>query len=106
MRLTLIPWTVLASLVMVSAAHAEIRLKPIACPMGGDAGFRIIGAHGEDDGVDAEYQWLAAERPGWTRANQSTIQNGGRIFDVLDIEKGAQKQSICFDITDFFGKMQ
>jgi hypothetical protein len=95
-----------ALLSMVSTAQAEIRLKPITCPMGGDAGFRVIGAHGEDDGVDAEYQWLAAERPDWSRANQSTIQDGGRIFDVLDIEKGAQKQSICFDITDFFGKMQ
>ena len=93
-----------AILAMTGVAEAKVRLKPAKCPVEANASFRITGAKGELDGVRSEYQWLAAERPGWKRNEQALIQNGNKLYDLLYISKGRKKQVICFDITAFFGK--
>jgi hypothetical protein len=90
--------------IATGAAEAKVRLKPAKCPVAADASFRITGAKGEIDGVGSEYQWLAAQRPGWKRNKQALIQSGNKLYDLLYISKGRKKQVICFDITAFFGK--
>lgn len=97
----------LAAVILViatGAAEARVRLKPAKCPVEASASFRITGAKGELDGVRSEYQWLAAERPGWKANRQALIRNGNKLYDLLYISKGKKKQVICFDITAFFGK--
>jgi len=94
----------LAVLVTASSAEAAIRLRPAKCPVPADASFRIVGARSELDGVASEYEWLRRERPGWKRQSQALIEKGGKFYDLLMIIKGRNKQVICFDITDFFGK--
>jgi len=89
----------------VAPAQAAIRLLNAKCPVKADAAFRVVGARGEIDGVRSEYQWLARARPGWHSDGQALIQDGNRLYDLLLISKGRQKQVICFDITAFFGKM-
>jgi len=93
-----------AILATIGVAEAKVRLKPAKCPVAADASFRITGAKGELDGVRSEYQWVAAERPGWKANKQALIQNGNKLYDLLYISKGKKKQVICFDITAFFGK--
>ncbi|WP_448950026.1 hypothetical protein [Labrys neptuniae] len=96
-----------AALVLGStaAAQADILFGPAICPVRADAAFKILGARGEIDGVGSEYIWLRNNRPGWRRDRQSLLSRDGRRYDVLDISKGSAKQAICFDISDFFGKM-
>jgi hypothetical protein len=94
-----------ATFASVSAARAEITLEPITCPFPADAAFKVVGAKGESDGVDVEYKWLSEERRGWSRTDQATLNSGSEIYDMLTIHKGSKTQNICFDITDFFGKM-
>jgi hypothetical protein len=64
----------------------------------------IHGAQGEVDGVPSEYDWLAANRPGWKAMGQSLISGGSRKFDVLHITNGSQQADVYFDITEYFGK--
>ncbi|MBN9362197.1 MULTISPECIES: hypothetical protein [unclassified Devosia] len=94
-----------AILASVSAAEAKVRLKPITCPVAKAVeSFRITGAKGELEGVRSEYQWLAANRPGWKRTEQALVFKDSKAYDLLTIVKGHKKQVICFDITGFFGK--
>lgn len=94
-----------AVLASVSTAEAKVRLKPMTCPVAEAAeSFRITGARGEMEGVTSEYQWLAANRPGWKRTEQALVTKGNKAYDLLTIVKGRKKQVICFDITAFFGK--
>lgn len=94
-----------AILASVSVAEAKVRLKPINCPVAKAVeSFRITGAKGELEGVRSEYQWLAANRPGWKRTEQALIFKGNKAYDLLTIVKGRKQQVICFDITAFFGK--
>jgi hypothetical protein len=48
--------------------------------------------------------WLEMFRPGFKRDEQAHFRDGKRDYDLLYISKGRQKQILCFDITDFFGK--
>lgn len=68
----------------------------------------IKGAHGESDGVAAEYKYLETlygpRGSGYTVNGQSLLENAGKSFDELDIEVGGQKRAVYFDITDYFGK--
>lgn len=86
-------------------AQAGIRFGPATCPVPANAAFKILGAQGELDGVASEYAWLRENRPGWRRDRQVLLRRDGRLYDVLDISKRGAKQAICFDISDFFGKM-
>lgn len=78
-------------------------LVPITCPLAADEAFKIEGARDEMDGVRSEYVWLREQRPGWVRSSQAHVRSGGHDYDLLMIDKGNDHQTICFDITDFFG---
>ncbi len=68
----------------------------------------IVGAEGESDGVDSEYQYLDmlyGPRPeGWTMIQQSLLGDKGKSFDALEIELRGKRKTIYFDITAYFGK--
>jgi hypothetical protein len=64
----------------------------------------IRGAKNESEGVKAEYEWIAREYPGSTRAGQG-MGNCKTIMDVVDITTSdGSKKRIYFDISSFFGK--
>ena len=69
-----------------------------------DQALLIHGARGESDGIQSEYDWLAAHRPGWRAHAQSLVVRGNRQYDVLHIVKGSQTADLFFDITEYFGK--
>jgi hypothetical protein len=56
-------------------------------------------------GIRAEYDWVAANRPGWKVTGQMLVDIGGKPFDVLVIQKGAETDEVYFDISSFFGKI-
>jgi hypothetical protein len=97
-----------AMLLFPSAAEAAIRLKTITyCPAQAAYAYKVIGAKGEMDGVASEYQWLARTLPGWARDEQALLgDKKGRYFDLLFVSKGRKKAVACFDITDFYGKLE
>ncbi len=68
----------------------------------------ILGAKGERDGVDSEYQYLDllyGPRPaGWTMVKQSLLEDADRSYDALEIERAGKSRTVYFDITDYFGK--
>jgi len=70
-----------------------------------DQALLVHGARGEIDGVQSEYDWLAANRPGWRAMSQELIVRGNRQYDLLHIAKGSQKADLFFDITEYYGKM-
>jgi hypothetical protein len=93
-----------AGMSLSGPAEAAVTMAKSTCPVKADAAFKVVGAKGEEDGVTSEYTWLAAKRPGWKMGQQSEHSDSGKFYDVLTISKGADRQVICFDITDFFGK--
>ncbi|MGH7286121.1 MAG: hypothetical protein ACRELY_31765 [Polyangiaceae bacterium] len=68
----------------------------------------IHGAHGENDGVAAEYKYLemvyGAEGERWNRREQSLLEDNGRSYDELDFTLDGKNATIYFDITEYFGK--
>ena len=87
------------------AAYADARLRATTCPVEGvAASFKVLGARTEYEGVAAEYHWLYANLPEWERTDQALIHVGRRDYDLLYIKHGRQRATICFDITDFYGK--
>lgn len=63
----------------------------------------IKGARGELEGVASEYRWLSEHYPGWNLTEQSLVQSSERSYDVLNFTTAdARKQSVCFDISEFF----
>ena len=56
-------------------------------------------------GVDEEYAWLAANRPGW-HLDRQDLQIGlfGRPYTVFTISRGGEVQKVYFDISGFYGK--
>ena len=55
--------------------------------------------------VDAEYQWLAANRPGWQPVRQKLLGGPrGKTYDVITIVRADQITDIYFDVSSFFGK--
>lgn len=65
----------------------------------------IVDAAGEYEGVKAEYGWLHQNNPGCKKSAQSVTSEGGRSYDVVEIQCASEKRTIHFDITSFFGKM-
>lgn len=56
-------------------------------------------------GVDAEYAWLAANRPGWDPVRQTLLLGGpGEAYDLFLIRNGSQTEQVFFDISSFYGK--
>jgi hypothetical protein len=68
----------------------------------------IRGAHGEGDGVAAEYKYLemvyGPRNLGYKVQSQSLLSNAGKSYDRLDVEVKGQSLGVYFDITDYFGK--
>lgn len=63
----------------------------------------VMGATGSTDGVRAEYDWLAANRPVAEVLEQVLLEDGGRYYDMLTIRVQGREEQVFFDITDFFG---
>ncbi len=71
-----------------------------------DNAVKITGAKNEQEGVAAEYAYLAKEYEGYKIVSQSLINKKGKSFDVLEIRTKENKTvKVYFDISDFFGKM-
>jgi hypothetical protein len=80
--------------------------------LGGDGSSQdkavvIKGAKGEVDGVRCEY-WYIEQLYGprgatWDVNEQSLLEDKGRQFDALDVAHGKKRETIYFDITDYFG---
>ncbi|MCK5001245.1 MAG: hypothetical protein KAS23_16995, partial [Anaerohalosphaera sp.] len=65
----------------------------------------ITGAIDSMAGVRAERTWIEINHPGWKRSMQSLIQSGKKAYDVNEYTtESGETKTICFDITDFFGK--
>ncbi len=70
-----------------------------------EASVKIIGAKGENDGVDAEYLWIRQRFPGANVLSQTISDCRGHKTDTLTIgttPDGTKK--VYFDISDFYGK--
>ena len=71
---------------------------------------KIIGAHGEFDGVDAEYRLLylvfSIIKKDWMVLQQELYLDRDRAYDRLVIEDSDGKVGdIWFDISSFFGRI-
>jgi hypothetical protein len=89
-------------LIIASAAQAEITFA------GGDGATPataviIEGATGSSDGVKAEYDWIAQNRPGATFVSQTLMLDGNRVFDAMLLQSGGKTEEIYVDITGFYG---
>jgi hypothetical protein len=80
---------------------------------GGDASsvaqaVAIHGAHGETDGVAAEYWYVTAllgkRGVDWHLRSQALLEKSGHQYDRLDIVAGPKSRQFFFDISDYFGK--
>lgn len=70
----------------------------------------IKGAPNSMVGIDAEYYYLGKKfgKPNvdWKLKKQSVQSQGGRYYDVMEIElKDGSLKKIFFDITEFYGKL-
>lgn len=65
----------------------------------------IKGASGEFDGVQSEYVWLAQHLPGWRTVSQAVLEDGGRMYDRMTMQKSGTTRQVYFDITGFYGRM-
>jgi hypothetical protein len=65
-----------------------------------------IQATTEPAGLKEEGRWLRDHYSGWKKVGQHLLMGqGNQRFDSIDIVSPAgEKQSVCFDITNFFGK--
>jgi len=64
----------------------------------------VIHASNETDGVGLEYLWLAATYPDDSLQLQSLVMQGGRAYDVMDLQStDGGTRRVYFDITPFFG---
>ena len=71
-----------------------------------DHAVKINGTESTARGIRAERAWVTTHYPGFVFRRQSLRRDGERSFDVIDIEtKEKSPVSVCFDITEFFGKL-
>jgi hypothetical protein len=65
----------------------------------------VVEADTEDAGVNTEYLWMAYHYPNRRIVSQSLTFEGGRAYDILEIEgRDGTSEEIYFDITSFYGK--
>ena len=65
----------------------------------------VIDAADEQEGVRAEYRWIADHYPGYTRGSQALLSGGGHMYDAIDFTTASgEHRKVYFDITGFFGK--
>lgn len=65
----------------------------------------VLDAADEEQGVQAEYAWLARHFPGYGELQQSLQNQAGKTYDVLEfMTPDGAKHVVYFDISAFFGK--
>ena len=65
----------------------------------------IVGASNSFVGIRAEYAWLQAKYPGYKRKSQALLRQGGKSYDLVEVELPDGKVAkFYFDVTAFFGK--
>ncbi|HXH40963.1 MAG TPA: hypothetical protein VNN08_20215 [Thermoanaerobaculia bacterium] len=65
----------------------------------------VIDAATEREGIAKERAWIAENYPGAKEVSQALIQCNDKAADQVDIETAnAQKRSVYFDISKWFGK--
>lgn len=64
----------------------------------------IITAKNEDQGIQAEYDWLRAHFPGYVLLQQSLVNTGGLFDDMSIVTLAGKHVMIRFDISSYFGK--
>ena len=65
----------------------------------------VIHEKNERTGIDAEYEWLRKNYPGYKMKSQSLLNEKGKYYDRLDFTTAnGESKSIYFDITGFYGK--
>src|SRR5262245_23670110 len=65
----------------------------------------VRGATSASDGIRWEYRWIGEKFPGYKMVSQALIMSNGKVFDELMITTSTgETRSVCFDITEFFGK--
>ena len=66
----------------------------------------ILGATNENEGVDAEYDYLDSKYGEYELVSQEFIGEAYRQYDVLKIIKpsDSQEEEVWFDISEFYGK--
>jgi len=115
--MSLIAWSMLAS-VQASPSQTPTQNQTAPPPAssgrsitygGGDGttcdrAIVVQGAHGEEDGVQAEYDWLTSHYPGYKMDKQAEVIGKGKMYDLLNFaDKDGKPHSVCFDITSFYG---
>lgn len=66
----------------------------------------ITGARDSFEGITAESFWVSRHRDNWRKGRQFLLNHGGRRFDQIEYTlPDGSKQTLYFDVTDFFGKM-
>ena len=57
-------------------------------------------------GVQAERAYLAARYPGYMKGKQALLTKGKQSFDRVEFTTAeGDKNTVFFDVTDFFGKL-
>ena len=65
----------------------------------------VVEADSEVQGVNAEYMWIAFQRPNKDVVLQSLVFEGGRAYDILEVAgRDGNTEEIYFDITAFYGR--
>jgi len=65
----------------------------------------ILHAKGEDDGVRAEYNWIAIHHPDWKTRGQALLQGKTGIYDqIICVKPNGKTVNVFFEISGFFGK--
>ena len=66
--------------------------------------IEILGAKDNQDGIDAEYNFIEELFDEYELVLQTFLQEENKCYDQLEIKSGEDHFVIWFDITDFFGK--
>jgi hypothetical protein len=66
--------------------------------------IEILGAKDNQDGIDAEYNFIEELFGEYELVLQSFLQEENKCYDQLEIKSVAGNYIFWFDITDFYGK--
>jgi hypothetical protein len=69
-----------------------------------DKAIEILGAKDNQEGIDAEYNFIEELFDEYELVLQTFLQEENKCYDQLEIKSGDDHLVIWFDITDFFGK--
>ena len=64
----------------------------------------VINENDTTRGIAAENAWIARHHPGYRKVGQALLNEGGGIYDRIDIQApDGRRRSVYFDIRSFFG---